>query len=477
MPQQEHTTESKPTIPDPGKLRILVADDEQPIREVLSLTLGEQEGYHVETTVDGLTAIEKIRQAFYHIVFVDLRMPGADGLEVLKVLKSVSPDSEAVIITAYGTISTATQALRAGAYDYITKPFHVEEIKLIVEKIIELKLLQQENINLRRRIQEYYGFPNIIGKSRSMQEIFHIIRSVADTETTVLIMGESGTGKELIAKAIHYNSPCHKNPMVTVNCAAIPEELLESELFGHAKGAFTGASSTQIGKFEAAHGGTVFLDEIGDMSPRLQAKILRILEEREFEPLGSTKTIKVDVRILAATNKDLEEEVKRGRFRQDLFYRLHVVPVILPPLRERIDDLPHLIRHFVATYNKKAGTRVGGFSPQAIEELTHYPWHGNVRELENLIEQMLVMYQQGIIGVDELPPRYRTDQPAASRETATPLWNGDKTDLNKVIASVESDLIKEALSRSGGVKSQAAELLSIKRTTLLEKMRKYNIET
>lgn len=460
---------------DPGKIRILVVDDEPSIRDVLSLTLGNQEGYHVETIQDGIRALEKIRRDFYHIVFVDLKMPGVDGIEVIKELKRVSPETEAVIITAYGTISTATQALRAGAYDYITKPFHLDEIKLLIEKIIEFKQLQEENITLRKRIEEFYGFSNIIGTAPCMQAVFRIIRSVADSDTTALILGESGTGKELIARSIHSLSSRVRKPWIVVNCAAIPEELLESELFGFVKGAFTGAASNRTGKFESAHSGTIFLDEIGDMSPRLQAKILRMIEEREFEPLGSTKTIKVDVRIIAATNKNLERAVELGEFRQDLFYRLNVVPIKIPPLRERIDDIPHLIRHFVGVYNTRNNASVEGFSPEAIELLRQNRWPGNVRELENLIEQMIVIYQKGIIGVENLPESYRQRLPNREQRT-TALWSGEKTDLNTIVATIEKDLIREALQRAEGVKSKAAQLLNIKRTTLLEKMRKYNLD-
>ena len=473
MTIQKHERTS--TTFDPGKIKILVVDDEPSIRDVLSLTLGDQEGYHVETIPDGIQALDKIRHDFFHIVFVDLRMPGADGIEVIKELKRVSPETEAVIITAYGTISTATQALRAGAYDYITKPFHIDEIKLLIEKIIELKQLQAENITLRKRIEEFYGFSNIIGNAPCMQAIFHIIRSVAESDTTVLILGESGTGKELIARSIHSLSNRVNKPWIVVNCAAIPEDLLESELFGYVKGAFTGAASNRTGRFESAHGGTIFLDEIGDMSPRLQAKILRIIEEREFEPLGSAKTIKVDVRIIAATNKNLEHAVESGEFRQDLYYRLHVVPVTLPPLRERLDDIPHLIRHFVNVFNIRNNASVEGFSPDAIELLKQNTWPGNVRELENIVEQMIVIYQKGTIEVENLPVSYRRSQQHQKQQSVS-LWEGEKTDLSTVVSTIEKDLIREALQRADGVKSKAAELLNIKRTTLLEKMRKYNLD-
>ncbi|MCD6385159.1 sigma-54-dependent Fis family transcriptional regulator [Candidatus Sumerlaeota bacterium] len=464
-----------PNTIEPENVHILVADDEPAIRDILSQVLGKDEGYTVDTACDGTEAIDKIHKDYYDIVFVDLRMPGADGIEVVQELKRHSPDSEAVIITAYGTISIAVEAVRAGAYDFLTKPFHIEEVKLIAQKIIQMKSLKQENVYLRERIKEYSRRPSIIGKSEAMQEVFHLINSVANTDATVLIKGESGTGKELVAKEIHYNSRRANKPLVIVNCAAIPEELLESELFGHVKGAFTGATSSRVGKFEYAHGGTIFLDEIGDMSPRLQAKILRIIEEREFEPVGSVKTIKVDVRILAATNKDLELALQRGEFREDLFYRLNVVPIQLPPLRERTDDIPYLIRHFISIYNKKVGGAVEGFTPRAIELLQKYQWPGNVRELEHLVEQMIIIHQKGMIDVEHLPPRYRTIESIQQFELEA-LRLGHTINLNQVMNTIELNLIQSALKRAGGVKSKAAELLGLKRTTLIEKMRKYNIE-
>lgn len=458
----------------PQNFRILIADDEITIRNVLAEVL-RKEGYIVDTAEDGTQAIEKLRREQYHIVFADFRMPGADGITVLKELKQISPDSEAVIITGYGTIASAVEALRAGAYDYITKPFHPDEIILLVRKIIEHNLLRQENINLRQCLQDYVGFPQIIGHSPVMQKVFNLIRTVANTDATVLISGESGTGKELIARAIHYNSRRANNPLVVVNCAAIPEELLESELFGYVKGAFTGAYTSKQGRFELAHTGTIFLDEIGDMSLRLQAKILRLLEEREFEPLGSTRTIKVDVRIIAATNKNLEEAVRKNQFREDLYYRLHVVPIYVPPLRERLEDLPLLINHFVNLYNKKLGRNVQGFSPGAIEVLSKHPWPGNVRELENLVEQMIVLYSKGIIDVEHLPDNFKQIRKVSPFHLDSQ-WQGEKIDLNQALSSLECELIRQAIVRAGGNKSRAAELLGLKRTTLIEKLRKYNFE-
>ncbi len=460
---------------DHSRIKILIADDEPSIRDVLSQALGVHEGYHVETAADGTEAIEKIHQEYYDIVYVDLRMPGADGIEVIRELKRQSPVSEAVIITAFGTIPIAVEALRAGAWDFVTKPFHIEEVKVLTRKIIEMRILQQENIQLRRQIQDVYGFPNIVGNSTGMQKVFQLIRSVADTDATILIMGESGTGKELIAKAIHYRSSRSNKPLIIVNCAAIPEELLESELFGHVKGAFTGAIENRVGRFEVAHGGTIFLDEIGEMSPRLQAKILRILEEREFEPVGSTKSKKVDVRIMSATNKDLLKAIDRGEFRQDLYYRLNVVPIYLPPIRERREDIGQLIHHFVTKYNKKMGFSVKGFTPAAVDFLQRFPWPGNVREIENLVEQMVVVHQNGIIDIEQLPERYRSFE-GEPQFNIDSLWIGDKTDLGQVLNTLERELINRALKQANGVKSKAAELLRLKRTTLIEKMKKFNID-
>lgn len=458
----------------PQNFRILIADDEITIRNVLAEILSK-EGYVVDTAEDGTQAIEKLRREQYHIVFADFRMHGADGITVLKELKQISPDSEAVIITGYGTIASAVEALRAGAYDYITKPFHPDEIIILVRKIIEHNLLRQGNINLRQCLLDYVGFPQIIGHSPVMQKVFSLVRTVANTDVTVLISGESGTGKELIARAIHYNSRRASNPLIVVNCAAIPEELLESELFGYVKGAFTGAYTTKQGRFETAHTGTIFLDEIGDMSLRLQAKILRLLEEREFEPLGSTRTIKVDVRIIAATNKNLEEAVRKNQFREDLYYRLHVVPIYVPPLRERLEDLPLLINHFVNLYNKKLGRNVQGFSPAAIEVLSKYHWPGNVRELENLVEQMIVLYSKGVIDVEHLPDNFKQISKVSPFHLDSQ-WQGEKIDLNQALSSLECEFIRQAIVRAGGNKSRAAELLGLKRTTLIEKLRKYNLE-
>ncbi|MDT8273312.1 MAG: sigma-54 dependent transcriptional regulator, partial [Desulfomonilia bacterium] len=360
---------------------ILIVDDERQNREYLSEILSE-EGYAVTLASDGKEALERLSQDLFHVVLTDLQMPHIDGLGVIQHLVEKKLTTIGIIYTGYGSVKTAVEAMKLGAFDYLTKPFKADEIRVVVKKALDHLALQKENTYLKQQLKTRYKFENIIGSSEKMQKVFSMIDKVAATDSTVLVLGESGTGKELVARALHYNSSRSQNPFVPVNCGAIPEELLESELFGHEKGAFTGAFRARIGRFELAHEGSIFLDEISEMSPNLQVKLLRVIQEREFERVGGVKSIRADVRIIAATNKILEEEVERGRFREDLYYRLNVIPIHLPPLCERTEDIPLLIRHFLEKSPYGNTPRKKVFSKKALAALTQYRWPGNVRELE-----------------------------------------------------------------------------------------------
>jgi DNA-binding NtrC family response regulator len=362
--------------------RILVVDDETIVCESCQRIL-EEEGYEVECAYGGKEAFEKVKADPFDIVITDLKMPGIDGMEVLRTLRKDYPDVVVVMITGFSTVETAVEAMKLGAFDYIPKPFTPDEVSVVVKKALEKRNLMLENIYLRRELQERYGFHNIVGKSKKMQEIYRIIAKVAITESTVLIYGQSGTGKELIARAIHFNSPRREKPFVPVDCAVLSENLLESELFGHIRGSFTGAVTTKPGLFEVADGGTVFLDEVGNISLAIQAKLLRVLQEREFTPVGGTKAKKVDIRLIAATNKDLEKMIQEGTFREDLYYRLNIVPIALPGLKERQEDIPLLAAHFLKKYSEEMGKDIKGFTPEAMKRLMRFHWPGNVRELED----------------------------------------------------------------------------------------------
>src|SRR4030066_2406992 len=368
--------------------RILLVDDEADIRETM-VPLLTMNDYSVTSVADGQSAIEEVKKEKFNIVITDLMMPKMTGIDVIKNLKAIDPDLQCIVITGYATLSTAVDAMKAGAYDYLMKPFNGSEVLMLLKRVMELHDLQVENNQLKRNLHHRYGYENLIGSSEGIQKVCLLIEKVAETDSTILILGESGTGKELVARTIHYNSPRKNKPLIPINCGAIPETLLESELFGHEKGAFTGASATRIGRFELADEGTIFLDEIGEMSPTLQVQLLRVLRQREFERVGGTKTIKGDVRIIAAQNIDLEHAVNEGKFREDLYYRLNVIPVVVPPLREGKDDIPLLMDHFLNHFNKSKKRFINGFSPAAMEILMSYPWPGNIRELENLVEQAL----------------------------------------------------------------------------------------
>jgi DNA-binding NtrC family response regulator len=458
--------------PETASGRILVVDDEWSIRDVLSSIL-RSEGYEVDTAEDGDKGIEMIDANNYDLVITDLKMPKVNGIEVLRHLSATNSQTLGIVATGYGSIESAVDALRLGAFDYITKPFHLDEIKILVHKAREFQALQSENRSLKRQLKNSARQDQIIGNSSGMRKLGDMIRTVGDSDSTVLILGESGTGKELVTRALHEHSDRADAPLIPVNCGAIPEDLLESELFGHVKGAFTGATMNRVGRFELANGGTIFLDEIGDMSPKLQVKLLRVLQEQAFEPVGATQTLKVNVRIIAATNRDLEQDVADGRFREDLYYRLNVIPIHIPPLRERRDDVPLLTQHFIDRLNKSKGRRLKGLSADAMGVLCAYNWPGNVRELENLIERMAILHADDEIGISHLPEKFQGLSPQTPGLSSGSIEiPDDGIDFNGLVDQFESDLINKALEKSGGVKNQAAQLLGIKRTTLVEKMKK-----
>jgi DNA-binding NtrC family response regulator len=457
-----------------GGERILIVDDEEINREFLQEVLTHQ-GYDVKTAANGVKALELLKQEVFHAVLSDLKMPELSGVDLVRQLKEIAPSTVGIIFTGYATIETAVDAIKAGAYDYVTKPFRIEEILLVLQRALEFQRLNYENISLRKQLKAKYKFENIISDNDKMQAVFEIVEKVSDSDSTVLIYGESGTGKELIARAIHYNSYRQDKPLIPINCGAIPGELLESELFGYEKGAFTGATALRLGRFELANGGTVFLDEIGEMSPALQVKILRVLQEREFERVGGTRTIKVDVRIIAATNKDLEELVANSRFREDLFYRLNVIPIPLPPLRDRKSDIPLLVTHFIERFNVEKRRQIEGISPEALDRLMRYHWPGNVRELENLIERIAILKGKGFIAPEDLPeklmPTYANGGVPAIEIPS------EGIDFDAMVQNFERQLLSTALERTHGVKSKAAALLRMNRTTLVEKVKKLDIDS
>ncbi len=470
--------------------RILIVDDEPNIRFVLGELLS-REGYQTDDCGDGLTAVEKISKEHFDMVIMDLRMPRMDGMTALKKAREIRPDIIVLMISAHGTEKTAVEAIENGAYDYISKPFDLNETRIVVRRALEKLRLSETVSDLRRQTISRFAFGNIIGQSAAMREVYHLIERVKDNDVSVLVTGESGTGKELVAAAVHHNSPRGAGPFIKVNTAAIPETLLESELFGHERGAFTGAVSQKIGKFEAANSGTIFLDEIGDMSLPLQAKLLRVLQEREIERVGSTKTVKVDIRVVCATNRDLGKCVENGSFREDLYYRINVLPVFLPPIRKRKEDIPLLIDHFIDQYNSKLGCNIHGVEPEALELLMGYPWPGNVRELENIVQRSMLMTGGETITASVLPPVVRS---GGASETSLAPNSGPLEDLDlssllntnnfelplaerltKISDHIERFLIRAALARTGGHRQETADLLRISRKSLHNKMVRHEL--
>ena len=453
------------------RINLLIVEDEKSQREMLEGYLLRQ-GFSISSVDGGEKALDTVRRAHFDLVLLDYKMPGMDGLQTLREMKKINPELAVVMMTAYGTIETAVQAMKQGAADYLTKPIDLDELLLLIEKVSEKILLQCENRELKERLRERYRFDQIVYASGKMEEVMNLTGRVAKSEATVLIRGESGTGKELIANAIHYSSPRAGRPFIKVNCTALPETLLESELFGHERGAFTGAIQRRIGRFEQAHTGSMFLDEIGDLSPSLQMKLLRFLQEKEFERVGSNQTIKTDARVMAATSRDLEEGLRRGTFREDLYYRLNVIAIFLPPLRERREDIPLLIDHFLQKYSQKNRRPVPKVSKEARDLLLQYPYPGNVRELENIIERSVVISRGDIITTRDLPFQVREGVKEASLG-----FESKGRSLNDMLEGMERDLIVKALDEHGGVQTKAARSLGISERVLRYKMKKYRFPT
>jgi two-component system response regulator PilR (NtrC family) len=448
--------------------RILVVDDEQSMREMLTIML-RKEGYDVVTAANGEAALSLLQNEIFDLVITDVRMGPIDGIAVLRAVKDLSPETVVIMITAYASTEIAVDAMKMGAYDYITKPFKNEEIRLVIRKALEKRLLRKENILLKREIESRAGFENFLGKSEPMQRIFTMIRQVADTRSTVLITGESGTGKELVARAIHAQGARKNHPFLSVNCNALPETLLESELFGYLKGAFTGAVANKQGLFEAANGGTIFLDEISSTSQALQTRLLRVLQERELRRVGGTADIKVDVRVIAATNRDLVQEIERGLFRDDLYYRLNVIPIELPPLRDRKEDIPLLVEHFLRKY--APGGQPKRIAPEVMKLFLGFRWQGNVRELENTIERLSILAPGDVITIDQVPEPMTTTAPSPGMVPMDIPEHG--IDLEDVLQHAEKALLYKALDRTKGVKTEAAKLLGLTFRSFRHRLQKY----
>jgi len=456
---------------EPPKEKLLIVEDEDLVRWSLEKSL-KAEGYEVVSVATGEECLKVIREESPALVLLDIRLPGIDGIKVLEEIKEFDTSIQVIMLSAYGTIEKAVKAMKLGAYDYISKPFRMEDVKLTIEKALEMVRLRNEITYIRNKNKAQYGFDNIIGTSPAMQEVFEFIRKIAKSDaTTILIEGESGTGKDLIARTIHYQSKRAEYPFMEVNVTSLPETLFESELFGHEKGAFTDAKTAKKGLFELANGGTILLDEIGEMGLRLQAKLLHVLEHRCFKRVGGVKDIKVDVRIIAATNKDLSTEVKAGRFREDLFYRLNVVPIHLPPLRERGEDILILAHYFMQHYNKVFKKNFSSIDPEAERLLMSYSWPGNVRELKNVIERILILESSDTIKPEHLPPEIIFKETKDEGPTEGLSLPAEGLTLQQV----EIDLIKKALEKTGGNQTKAAQLLGISRDVLRYRLKKYNL--
>ena len=480
-------------MPDPLK-HLLLVEDEAPLRQAIAEQLGDR-GYQVEQAESGEAALAQLADFAFDIIVTDLRLPGIDGSAVIEAAVARYPHIIAIVVTGFGTVKDAVEAIKRGAWDFVSKPFQIDELLHVLDSAIEQQRLKSENAYLRSQLEERYRFEGIIGKSRPMARLFQLLETVAPTNSTILITGETGTGKEVVARAIHHNSPRRVQRFVALNCSAIPETLLEAELFGHVRGAFTGAVGNRQGRLEQAHKGTLFLDEVGTMSVALQMKLLRVLQEREFERVGDSHTIKVDVRVIAATNSDLGQLVAEGQFREDLFYRLNVIPVQLPPLRERKEDIPLLVQHFLEKFEserdanaaersaKPSGENAAERSAKALAErrltvsqeamrrLMAYQWPGNVRQLENAVERAVAFTAgRSQIDVGDLPTEVQQAQETAAASTVT--LPEDGMDLAAFVANIERELIQRSLERTGGNKGQAARLLNLKRTTLVEKLKR-----
>jgi DNA-binding NtrC family response regulator len=452
----------------PSKPLVLAVDDEPAVLEAYRIIL--EDACEVRTATDGAAALKLLAQEDIHLVILDLRLPDIEGLEVLLRMKEMDEYLGVVVVTAVGDVKTAVRAMQAGASEYLVKPFNVETLQTVVSRTLERQALMKEVLYLRSEVEGYHPFVDIVGRDEKMLDIFDLVKRVADSDATVLITGESGTGKELVARALHQHSRRALKPFVAVNCTAIPENLIESELFGHERGAFTGAVQRRMGKFELAHSGTLFLDEIGSMRLDMQTKLLRALQEREIERVGGERTIKVDVRIVAATNADLRELIKTRSFRDDLYYRLNVVPIYVPPLRERPTDIPLLVHHFMEKYNRQFNRRFRGFSPAAMEMLRVYHWPGNVRELENIVERLVVISKHEIIQLRELPLDLQSSQAPLVEQC-----DEEGYDLRKAVQQFEREYIRRVLDKTRWNQTAAARILGIHRNTLLGKIEQFDL--
>ncbi len=455
------------------QFKILIVDDEKKICAILSQILSE-EGYITNAVGSGEAAIETVASFQPDLILMDQNMPGMNGIETMAKIKARHPEITVIILTAFGSIPLAVDAVKKGAYDYLAKPFDNDKLLIIIRRALEHRRLTEEVSHLKKQLQEKYSFSNIIGVSPKMQQVFEQINRVCATDATVLIQGESGTGKELIMKAIHYHSHRKDQPLITVNCGAVPFNLLESEFFGHEKGAFTDAKERKIGKFEQANGGTIFLDEIGELPPDAQVKLLRVLDERKLTRIGGNQTIPLNVRVIAATNKDLQAEIQKGKFRLDLFYRLNIVTITVPPLRERKEDIPLLVEHFIDKYNKRLAMNVTSVSQSAMSYLMDYPWPGNVRDLENAIQSAMILVQDDTIRVEDLPLRLR-GYPEISDEIMSS-EKGLEAQVLELTNKIEKELIIKALEKCSQNRTNTAELLKISRKTLFNKMKQYGLE-
>lgn len=450
------------------KNKILVIDDEKSMLEFLSIMLAK-DGFSVATSGKGQEGINMFKNAHFDLVIVDIKMPEISGIDVLKSIRSYDTSAVVLMITAYASVDTAIEAMKLGAFDYITKPFEIENIRVIIRKALQQRKLLDENINLKEQLKAEYGFENIIGNSLPIRDVFDKVKKISRTDATVLLYGETGTGKELFARAIHYSSHRKSEPFISVDCGALTETLLESELFGHVKGAFTGAIEHKKGLFETADGGTIFLDEVGVASPQIQTKLLRVLQEHEIKRVGGNKNIKVDVRVIAATNTDLEQQIKDGKFREDLFYRLSVIPITLPPLRERIDDIPLLVSHFLKKYARKAGSKGKKMLPEVVQLLMKYNWPGNIRELENVIERAVVLEEGDTIAMESLPDKLREQEIEIDGDCL--IAEGLKNTINQT----ERNIILKAFKECAGNQYQTAKKLKVSRQNLQYKLKKYRI--
>jgi two-component system, NtrC family, response regulator AtoC len=452
---------------------ILVVDDDPSNREAISLLLTST-GYQIQSAASGEEALELLQKNSFDVILTDLFLPGISGIDILKKVKEDAPSSSVILITGKASAETAVEAMKSGAFDYLTKPLHFERLKVVIAKALEKTQLLSENLYLRQQLRGKYRFDKIIGNSLAMQQVFSRMEKIVGTDSTILILGDSGTGKELVAKAIHFNGNRKDKPFVAINCGAIPAELLESELFGHIKGSFTGAVADKKGKFEQANHGTIFLDEIATMPLHLQMKLLRVLQEHEVEKVGDNKITKLDVRVISATNANLEESVKQGKFREDLYYRLNVIPLKLPALKERREDIALLARHFVAKICKEFDRNPVSFSSEAMEA---YPWPGNVRELENVVERTITLSEGNVMEVADLPSDIgQIDTDRRKPAVACPKVTEQGIDMPQFVAGIERQLIHSALALTNGVKARAADLLNIKRTTLVEKIKRLRSE-